>query len=361
MKRSINSKIDVLVLCGGVSPEHVISVVSGASVAAHLDRSKYNVSVVGIGKQKGEWRYYGDTKFYCEDGTIDSHKLKETGWKELLIVPGRENVFCIVEDKKLRDLSVDIVFPVVHGENCEDGTLQGLLDMIGVPIAGCGTLSSAMGMDKDVTKRLAVSCGVKVAPWLYYKDIKDVDATEVVKKIGLPVFVKPSSAGSSFGIRKVKNKKDLIAAARLAFKYSKSIIIEKGINAREIEVAVLGSWNREVKTSLPGEIIPLREFYDYEAKYVDKKGADLVAPVKLDKTTMKTVMRSAEQVFRILRCSGMSRVDFLLDKQTKEVYFNEINTIPGFTTISMYPKLWSETGIPYSSLLDTLIKIGLEG
>ena len=361
MKRSINSKINILVLCGGVSPEHVISVVSGASVAAHLDRAKYNVSVVGIEREKGEWHYYGDTKFYDDNGTIDSHRLKKTGWKEMVIVPGRENVFCVVEDDKLQELEVDIVFPVVHGEHCEDGTLQGLLEVVGAPIVGCDTLSSAMGMDKDVTKRLASSTGVKVAPWHYFRDLTEINPEAIVKELGFPVFVKPNAAGSSFGIHKVKNKKDILEAAKDAFKYSKAVIIEKGINAREIELAVLGAWNKEVKVSLPGEIVPLKEFYDYEAKYVDKKGADLIAPATLDKATMKMVTKYAEQVFRTLRCSGMARVDFFIDKETNEVYFNEINTIPGFTIISMYPKLWAESGIAYAPLLDALINIGLEG
>jgi len=360
MKKSANNKLNILVLCGGVSPEHVISVVSGASVATHLDRSKYNVCVVGIGREKGEWRYYGDSKFFDDNGTIDSHRLKKSGWEELVIVPGRENVFCIVDDNKLKELDVDVVFPVVHGENCEDGTLQGLLDVIGVPTVGCDTLSSAMGMDKDVTKILATTSDVQVTPWIYLKNINELDEASVQKKLGFPVFVKPNAAGSSFGIHKVKDKKDLGSAVKDAFKYSKAVIIEKGINAREIEVAVLGKWNSEVRVSLPGEIVPLREFYDYEAKYVDKKGAELIAPTTLNKKTAKLITEYAENVFRILRCSGMARVDFFIDKDTDEVYFNEINTIPGFTVISMYPKLWAESGIPYSALLDELIRISQE-
>jgi len=360
MKKSANSKINVLVVCGGVSPEHVISVVSGISVSTHLDRSKYNVSVVGIGKEKGEWRYYGDSKFYDDNGTIDSHRLKKTGWKELVIVPGREKVFCVVEDNKLNELDVDVVFPVVHGENCEDGTLQGLLEVVGATMVGCNTLSSAMGMDKDVTKILAAKSGVQVTPWIYLKNVDELDEMLVQKKLGFPVFVKPNAAGSSFGIHKVKNKKDLVDAVKEAFKYSKAVIIEKGINAREIEAAALGRWNGEVRISLPGEIVPRREFYDYEAKYVDKKGAELIAPTILNKRTMKFITEYAERVFRILRCTGMARVDFFIDKDTDEVYFNEINTIPGFTVISMYPKLWAESGISYSALLDELIRISQE-
>ena len=360
MKKLANNKINVLVLCGGVSPEHVISVVSGVSVAAHLDRAKYNVYVVGIGKEKGEWRYYGESKFYDDNGTIDSHRLKKSGWKELVIVPGREKVFCVVDDNKLSELDIDVVFPVVHGENCEDGTLQGLLELVGSSTVGCDTLSSAMGMDKDVTKILATTSNVKVTPWIYLTSVKELDEALVQKKLGFPVFVKPNAAGSSFGIHKVKSKKDLVDAVTDAFKYSEAVIIEKGINAREIEVSVLGRWNSEVKVSLPGEIVPLREFYDYEAKYVDKKGAELIAPTTLDKKTMKLISESAESVFRILRCSGMARVDFFIDKDNQEVYFNEINTIPGFTVISMYPKLWAETGVAYSELLDELIRISQE-
>ena len=360
MKRSANNKTSILVLCGGVSPEHVISVVSGSSVASHLDRKKYDVHVVGLGREKGEWRYYGDTKFYEDKGTIDSHRLKDCDWKEMIIVPGRDDVFCVIDGNDIKPINIDVVFPVVHGDHCEDGTLQGLIEVIGKPIVGCDTLSSAIGMDKDVAKILASKAGVKVVPWLYFKNLEEIDPDAVEKELGLPVFVKPNASGSSFGIHKVKTKQDLLSAAQDAFKYSSSIIIEKAISAREIEVAALGKWNKKVNVSVPGEIVPLKEFYSYEAKYVDKEGAELIAPAQLDDRSKKIISDYAIKVFCVLRCSGMSRVDFFIDKTNGDIYFNEINTIPGFTVISMYPRLWGETGLTYSALLDELIKIGTE-
>lgn len=361
MKRyQSDKKINVLVIGGGVSPEHTVSVVSSSSVAKNLDREKYNVHVVGIGKEKGEWRYYGDTKFYTDKGTIDSHVLNDKGWKPVVISPGTDDVFMYMDGEQLISFDVDVVFPVVHGENCEDGTLQGLIEDLGFPIVGCNTLSSALCMDKDLTKIIAKYNSIPVVPWLSYTKRDKLDVEHIVKELGLPLFVKPSAAGSSVGISKVKDKTEIKKAVEEAFKYSDLVIIEKGINAKEIEFAVLGKWDRDVKVSIPGEIVPLREFYTYEAKYVDAKGADLLVPADIDEATKAKIAAYARNVFKVLRCSGMSRTDFFVDRDTKAIYFNEINTIPGFTTISMYPRLWNESGLSYSKLLDELITIALE-
>ena len=360
MKKSQNNgKLSILVIGGGVSPEHTISVVSSSSVAKHLDRNKYDVHVVGIGKEKGEWRYYGDTKFYTDKGTIDSYALKDDGWKPCVIIPGVKPTFHYEDSGKLMPFDVDAVFPVVHGENCEDGTLQGLIEHLGLPVVGCNTLSSSVGMDKDISKIIAKYNSIPVVPWVSYTKKDKIDADKVIAELGLPVFVKPASAGSSVGITKVKTKNDLVPAIQEAFAYSSMVIVEKGINAKEIEFAVLGKWDREIRASIPGEIIPLQEFYTYEAKYIDAKGADLVVPASIDDKTKATIAEYAKKVFKVLHCSGMSRTDFFVDKESGEIYFNEINTIPGFTTISMYPRLWGESGIPYEQLLDELINIAL--
>ena len=360
-KYTSDKKLKVLVIGGGVSPEHTISVVSSSSVAKNLDRNKYDVQVVGIDKETGEWRYYGDTKFYTDNGTINSYALKNDGWKPVVIRPGAKPVFYYRSGEELMPFDVDVVFPVVHGENCEDGTLQGLIEDMGFPIVGCGTLSSAMCMDKDLSKIIARSYSIPVVPWVSYTKSDVINEDNIISKLGLPLFVKPSTAGSSVGITKVKVKNELSPAIQSAFKYSDTVLVEKGINAREIEFAILGKWNKEIRVSTPGEIVPLKEFYTYEAKYIDDKGADLLVPAKIDEKTKTKIAGYARDVFKALHCSGMSRIDFFIDKETQDIYFNEINTIPGFTTISMYPRLWGESGISYSNLLDELINIALEG
>lgn len=360
MKRSENKKINVCVICGGVSPEHVISVASAASVAEHLDKAKYNVQVIGIGREDGEWRYYGDQKFYKEEGNIDSHRLLDNGWRRVLIKPGQKPCLFYDDKENIEPIDVDVVFPVIHGDNGEDGRLQGLIESLGYPIAGCGTLASAMGMDKDVSKLMVKGRNVQVVPWVFYNRLDQLDVDHVVQELGMPVFVKPTSSGSSCGITKAKTKEQIVSATKEAFKFSRSIIIEKAIDAREIEVAVLGRWNGDITVSVPGEIVPKREFYNYEAKYVDKDGADLLIPAEITKDQINSVKIYAEAVFRSLRCNGMARIDFFIDKNNSEVFFNEINTIPGFTIISMYPKLLGASGIPYKELLDKLVTLGLE-
>ncbi len=359
MKKSEIKKTKICVICGGVSPEHTISIASAASVVGNIDRDKYDVSVIGVGRDNGEWRYYGDDKFYKDDGNIDSYKLLDNGWYPVFIKPGKRPCFYYQSKKELA-LDVDVLFPVIHGDNGEDGKLQGLIEGLGYPLVGCGTLASAAGMDKDISKLIAIHEGVNVVPWIFYSMMEQVDIENVIKKLGLPVFVKPVSSGSSCGITKVKDSKELLPAIKEAFNFSKAVIVEKAVDAREIEVSVLGSWNKNILVSVPGEIIPKREFYNYEAKYVDKNGADLVVPAKLDQDQINKIKKYAENIFRSLRCSGMSRVDFFVSKKDGEVFFNEINTIPGFTTISMYPKLLSASGIPYTKLLDELISLALE-
>jgi D-alanine-D-alanine ligase len=361
MKRSQNNKLNVCVVCGGVSPEHTISVASASSVFNNLDREKYNVLSIGINKDTGEWMYYDDKVFYTEKGSIDSFKLKERDWSPCYVRPGKKPCLYFCDKDGDKEINVDVFFPVIHGDNCEDGKFQGLIESLNYPLVGCGTLASAVGMDKDLTKIIAEKMGIQVVPWVYINNKKEINIKDIAKNIGFPCFVKPTASGSSCGIRKVKKQEELIDSIYHAFDFSDSVIIEKAINAREIEVAVLGKWNGEVKVSVAGEIIPKNEFYDYEAKYIDKDGAALAIPANIKQEILTTVQSYASKIFKALRCAGMSRVDFFIDKDTGDVFFNEVNTIPGFTVISMYPKLFAYVGVDYIKLLDELIKIGLEG
>jgi D-alanine-D-alanine ligase len=261
-----------------------------------------------------------------------------------------------------RKIEVDVIFPVLHGTFGEDGTVQGLLELAGIPYVGAGVLGSSVGMDKDVMKRLFRDAGLPVVPWVvilrseWQRDARAV-RRRIESKIGYPLFVKPANLGSSVGISKVHNCRQLGPALSLAASYDQKIIVEKGLDAREIECSVLGDDTPEA--SIPGEIVSVNEFYDYEAKYV-KEGSELIIPAKLTAQQTRRVREWAIRAFQITDCAGMARVDFLLDRRRGKLFVNEINTIPGFTPISMYPKMWEASGLAYPKLLDRLIALGLE-
>jgi D-alanine-D-alanine ligase len=253
---------------------------------------------------------------------------------------------------------VDVIFPVLHGTYGEDGTIQGLLELANVPYVGAGVLGSAVGMDKDVMKRLLREAGLPIVDyWTIRKSEIDSFAEEKFDELPYPVFVKPANLGSSVGITKVHGPEELRKALDLAAEYDRKVVVEKGIDAREIEVSVLG--NDEPIASVPGEIIPSREFYDYEAKYVDEDSR-LLIPAPLSEDEVKSAQELALAAFKTLECSGLARADLFLEKTTGKFYVNEINTLPGFTTISMYPKLWEASGVSYSELIDRLIALALE-
>jgi len=255
--------------------------------------------------------------------------------------------------------SMDVVFPVLHGPFGEDGTVQGLLKLAGIPFVGPSILGSAVGMDKDVMKRLLRDAGIPIAAFMVFKrsERDAIHFRDVKKRLGIPVFVKPANLGSSVGVSKVNNKKGFLRACENAFQYDNKILVEAYIKGREIECAVLG--NEHPLASLPGEVIPSHEFYSYEAKYLDDKGARLQVPARLSPSATKAVQRLAVQTFTTLCCEGMARVDFFL-RDNGKLIVNEINTIPGFTAISMYPKLWGASGVSYQKLIDTLLKLALE-
>ena len=340
----------MLVLCGGKSAERQVSLVSARTVLQNLDPRKYEVDLVQI-DAGGRW-LRADAKALTARVQAPG-KLIAAGMKAL----SAENRLAP------RGKPADVVFPVLHGTLGEDGTIQGLLEVAGVPYVGCGVLGSALGMDKELSKQIAHAAGLPVLP---FAALTDPDLAEpLAEMLGYPVFVKPARLGSSVGISKVKTPCSLSMAVHDAFKYDTKIIIEKGIDAREIECAVLGDpaarpeETLAAKASEVGEIVPNAEFYDYKAKYLDENGATLLIPAKLTAAQRREVQELSLKAFKAHDGYGLSRVDFLMDKRSGKLYFNEINTIPGFTSGSMYPLLWKASGLATPKVIDRLVALAL--
>ena len=355
-------KMKIGVLYGGRSGEHDVSLCSAASVVSALDRNKYEVTAIGINRD-GKWYVQEKPEIVVHKDFGKILSLKKKG-KWLVNHFEQKNKLHLYNIKnKNEEVVLDVVFPVLHGTFGEDGTLQGLLELAMVPYVGADVTGSAIGMDKDVAKRLLKEAGIPVVPSVtvnkqQWQDNAKLISQNTLDKLGLPVFVKPVCTGSSVGIKKVKEKASLSEAMDFAFQFDMRVMIEKDIDCREIECAVLG--NDNPAASVLGEIIPKHEFYSYEAKYLDPDGAALIIPAQIDSNLSKKIRKTAVDGYAALGCSGMARVDFFLDKNTNEFYLNEINTIPGFTSISMYPKLWEATGLKYGKLLDKLIELALE-
>jgi D-alanine-D-alanine ligase len=352
----MKKKIRVAVLFGGKSAEHEISVISARNIVEAMDKEKYAIVSIGIDKQ-GRWFFDEGARLLC--GSDQARVEFRPRDKPAAIIPGA--VQPTVRGLGLRSplANIDVVFPVLHGPLGEDGTVQGLLKLADLPFVGAGVLGSAVGMDKDVMKRLLRDARIPIAKFLTFETAaKDkIRFADVKRTLGVPVFVKPANLGSSVGISKVSDKKQFPEAVKEAFRFDNKILIEESIQGREIECSVLG--NESPIASLPGEIIPRHNFYSYDAKYLDSKGAELVIPANLSKAVTRRIQELALKTFKTLCCQGMARVDFFLRGQ-KEIFVNEINTIPGFTKISMYPKLWETSGISYSELIDRLIQLALE-
>jgi D-alanine-D-alanine ligase len=383
-------KLRVGILFGGRSGEHEVSLLSAASVLNAIDRSKYEVVPIGITKQ-GRWVTAAHAERLLQgkppdnpdarhlragdpDATAAAAVLARGEGVVVPPMPGENHSALMPFETDAHHLraatspvDVDIIFPVLHGTFGEDGTIQGLLELADIAYVGAGVLGSAAGMDKDVMKRLFRDAGLPIVKHVtVLRSAWRAEAKKVRKQIEAalkyPVFVKPANLGSSVGISKVHNSVELTAAMDEAARYDRKLVIEQGVGgnkgkAREIECSVLG--NDNPIASLPGEVVPIKEFYDYNAKYLDE-GSELIIPAKIGKSQQKEVQRLAVAAFQAVDCSGLARVDFLMDPRSKKIYVNEINTIPGFTSISMYPKLWEATGIPYSELIDRLIQLGLE-
>jgi D-alanine-D-alanine ligase len=345
---SMNSnKIMVGILFGGKSAEHEVSLQSAQNAVEALDRSKFEPVLIGIGKN-GAWSLCDDVRLLRGNG------------ENLVALPPEQGVLCRADPSPsgFPLPKLDVILPILHGPFGEDGTVQGLLKLAGIPFAGPGVLGSAVGMDKDVMKRLLRDAGIPIGKFLVFASHEPFPSfADVVSELSSPVFVKPANMGSSVGITMAHNEQEFAAALKTAFQYDTKIVIEESIKGREIECAVLG--NENPSASLPGEIIPLHGFYSYDAKYLDEDGARLEIPAKLDAQTQKRIQDLSVRVFKVLCCQGLSRIDFFL-REDGEILVNEINTMPGFTKISMYPKLWEASGISYSDLISRLIDLAME-
>jgi len=380
-------KIRVGILFGGRSGEHEISLLSAASVFKAIDQDKYEVVPIGITKE-GRWVTSSDAERLLAGKPLEHERQLRAGDPEAtsaaavlhngeaVIVPPephRAGAMAPFQSEGLtrrasdRAINVDIIFPVLHGTFGEDGTIQGLLELADIPYVGAGVLGSAAGMDKDIMKSLFRAAGLPIVKHVTFlrsewKGAPKKMQKAVERKLKYPVFVKPANLGSSVGISKARDAKELAIAIDEAAKFDRKIVVEEGVGgkknkAREIECAVLG--NDKPEASVPGEIVPSAEFYDYAAKYLDE-GSQLIIPAKLTKAESKRVRELAIAAFRAVDCSGLARVDFLMDPKSRKIYLNEINTMPGFTSISMYPKLWAATGVSYPELIERLIRLGME-
>ena len=356
-------KIRVAVLFGGRSTEHEVSLRSATNVIQHLDTNQFDIIPVGIDKQ-GSW-FLGQDVF---TKSVEHQAVPPlTNDNQTWFTPESVGKSVTQTDaNELEEKVFDVIFPIVHGTFCEDGTLQGLLELADLPYVGCGVLASSIGMDKDISKRLVSLAGVNVAPYLVIKHGQWLSQPshwmkEVTNTISYPVFVKPANAGSSIGITKVKSEDQLASAIEEAFKFDTKILVEKALNVQELELAVLESLEpgADPMVSIVGEIRPSHEFYSYDAKYIDDKGAELFIPAPVSEQIAEKARVAAKKIFAALECEGMARVDLFLDKDTQTIYFNEINTIPGFTKISMYPKLMEASGVSYAELLTHLIQLAV--
>lgn len=351
-------KINVGLIYGGRSGEHEVSLQSAKSIYEALDKTKYNVYLIGIDK-KGHWLLGNPANYLLNAQNPKLISLNKRNSSSVAAVNQAESSEIISLENGQKMGKIDVFFPIIHGTYGEDGSLQGMLEMLNVAYVGAGVTGSAIGMDKDVQKRLLKEAGINVADFLTVKKshFNNKTISEIIKKFTFPVFVKPANLGSSVGISKAHNEMELKSSIKDAFKYDTKILIEESINGREIECSVLG--NDRPIASVPGEVIPHHEFYSYEAKYIDEKGAGLKIPADLPESLIKKIQEIAIKTFLILECAGFARVDFFL-KPDNKLYINEINTIPGFTKISMFPKLFGATGIAYSDLLDRLINLAIE-
>ncbi|MFQ5664875.1 MAG: D-alanine--D-alanine ligase family protein [Candidatus Binatia bacterium] len=356
----LKAKVRVGVIFGGRSGEHEISMRSARCIVDAIDRNEYAIELIGIDR-RGRW-YLLDEPAFRQLTQAALPGFDGMGTEVILPpVPGARQLL----DRARTTAQVgqlDVVFPVLHGTYGEDGTVQGVLELADVPYVGAGVLGSAIGMDKDVQKRLLQAADIAIVPFFTMTRSQWAAGVEAVVAravgLGFPVFVKPANLGSSVGISKVKTVDALPPAVSSALEYDTKVLIEKGLDAREIECAVLG--NDDPRASVPGEICPRAEFYSYEAKYVDTHGATLRIPAPLAESDTVAVQELAVRVFQLLDCAGMARVDFFRERASGKLYVNELNTIPGFTTISMYPKLWEASGIPYTELVRRLIDLALE-
>ena len=347
----MKKKIRVGVLFGGKSAEHEVSLQSARNIIDAIDKTKYEVVPIGIDKL-GRW-FLDDAEHLLPESTTEGLADADQNALVTLMPEGRGELV-----GQSTSGAVDVVFPVLHGPLGEDGTVQGFLRLADVPYVGPNVLGSAVGMDKDVMKRLLRDAGIPTAAWrtVHRFQLEDLNLDDVISELGLPLFVKPANMGSSVGVSKARDKEALIPALKDAFRYDNKALIEAFVPGREIECSVLG--NETPIVSVPGEVLPQHEFYSYEAKYLDEKGALLHIPANLSAEAVEQMQALAIRTFQVLCCEGMARADFFF-RPDGTFMVNEVNTIPGFTRISMYPKLWEASGISYAELIDRLIQLGI--
>jgi D-alanine-D-alanine ligase len=347
-------KKKVAVLFGGRSAEHEVSLMSAKNVASALDKNKYDLILIGI-TQQGTWYQFQDTSVFDQVKALSDDKIPAGASPCALVCEKGRPELVNLATKAVS--SLDVAFPVLHGTFGEDGCIQGLFKMTNLAFVGCGVLGSAVGMDKEVMKRILKVAGIPAARYEVLYSHEKPSYKKLATKLGSPFFIKPANAGSSVGVHKIKNEKDFKEKVADSFLYDHKLLAEEFIKGREIECSVLGL-NHEPKASLPGEITPTHEFYSYEAKYLDENGASLKIPAALTKTQIKDIQKLACKTFTAMNCDGLTRVDFFFTGRGK-IYVNEINTIPGFTKISMYPKMWEATGLGYTELITQLVELAV--
>jgi D-alanine-D-alanine ligase len=348
-------RINIGIIFGGKSAEHEVSLQSARSVYNAIDKNKYNPVLIGIDKS-GKWLLPDQANFLINENNPKLIGLNKSG-DAVALVPESGGALSILGGHTAEQ-SIDVAFPVLHGPNGEDGTVQGLLKLANIPFVGAGVLGSAVGMDKDVMKRLLRDAGIPIAKFVtLYSDDDLPSFNSITQALGNPVFIKPANMGSSVGVSKATNEAEYFAAAAEAFKYDSKLLVEEFVAGREIECAVLG--NSKPIVSVPGELRPTHDFYTYEAKYIDSAGALFDIPARLSPEAATQAQALAIKTFKTLCCEGLGRVDMFY-KESGEILVNEINTLPGFTSISMYPKLWEASGIGYADLIDRLITLALE-
>jgi D-alanine-D-alanine ligase len=339
------AKINVGILFGGQSTEHEVSLQSARNVYEAIDRDKYNVTLIGIDRG-GHWHL---------EGEINPRLVNPEKSRELMLIPGEMERQLVSAPTGRSIGQMDVIFPILHGANGEDGTVQGLLRLLNIPFVGADVLGSAVAMDKHVANTLLKAAGLAVAKWLTITGPAELDFATAQSELGLPMFIKPANAGSSVGVTKVNNEAEFQAAIAKAFTIDTKVLVEEAIVGRELEMSVLG--NDKPVASVAGEIILNTDFYSYDAKYINS--AEVKIPAELEAETLTKMQAMAIKAFKALSCEGMARVDFFFT-EAGELLINEINTIPGFTNISMYPKLWEASGLSYSALIDRLIELAIE-
>lgn len=346
------NKKNVCVLFGGVSSEHAVSEVSVSAVLDSIDREKYNVYPVGI-TEDGRWLLYNG-----DSDSVRKHCWESKDVTAAVISPDRrDKALLVFRGENVEKISIDVVYPMLHGKMGEDGTVQGLCELAGIPCVGSGVIGSAVCMDKCVAKILFEKAGIPQSHWVEMKKGDTPDFERVEKELGYPCFIKPSSAGSSVGVTKAANRAELEAGIALALEHDYKVLIEEAIDAREVECGVMGNFDPKCALDL-GEIMPAKEFYDFEAKYEDEASKTLI-PANIDKETAERLKEYARRAYKICECRGYARVDFFIDRRDGRLILNEINTLPGFTPISMYPKLWEHSGVQMGELIDKHIEYAL--